>query len=157
MNSSEILKKSFGFLTAAVLSASFAGCSGEKSRNSSTETPTEEATVSAETTAIVTEKNTAAEEKNVSADTVRKPYNELFSDRDISAEYGSITAEIKLDGIDAFTLMRVVMDLGGGSLTDVLLLFLKKEYIVFQAGLMTVRLSLTLQKQRFSLYLIMRI
>ncbi|MBR3970130.1 MAG: carbohydrate-binding domain-containing protein [Ruminococcus sp.] len=98
MNSSEILKKSFGFLTAAVLSASFAGCSGEKSRNSSTETPTEEATVSAETTAIVTEKNTAAEEKNVSADTVRKPYNELFSDRDISAEYGSITAEIKLDG-----------------------------------------------------------
>lgn len=98
MKNSERLKKSFGFLTAAVLTASFTGCSGEKSQSNTSEISTEAVTATAETTAAVIEKTTVAEEKSVSDDTVRKPYNELFSDRDKSAEYGDITAEIKLDG-----------------------------------------------------------
>ena len=98
MKKSELFGKSFGFLTAALLTASLAGCSTEKPQNSETDAPAEEVSVSAETTTEATEKTTETESKSTAVNTVRKPYNELFSDRDISLEYGDITAEIKLNG-----------------------------------------------------------
>ncbi len=101
MKNSGLLKKSFGFLTAALLTASLAGCSTEKPQNSEADAPAEEVSVSAETTAEATEKTTETESKSTAVNTVRKPYNELFSDRDISSEYGDITAEIKLNGDSA--------------------------------------------------------
>lgn len=98
MKNSELFEKSFGFLTAALLTVSLVGCSTEKPQNSDVDAPAEEVSVSAETTAQATENTTEAEEKSAAVNTVRKPYNELFSDRDISSEYGDITAEIKLNG-----------------------------------------------------------
>ncbi len=97
MKNSRLLKKHFGFLTAFLVTASLAGCSTDKPQNSSSEAPTEEVTTSAETAAEAT-KTTEATEHTTVANTVRKPYNELFSDRDVSSEYGDITAEIKLEG-----------------------------------------------------------
>lgn len=97
MKCSEKFEKSIGFLTAALVSVSLAGCSTGTSTNPQTNTPTENTaaeTTEAETTAETTE----SEEKTVSASTVRKPYNELFSDRDKSTEYGDFTAEITLNG-----------------------------------------------------------
>lgn len=99
MKYSEKSKKSIGFLTAALLSASLAGCSGEKATPQTT-SPTENI-VTESTKAETTEAVTVPEEKAVSVSTVRTPYNELFSDRDKSAEYGDITAEIMLSGDSA--------------------------------------------------------
>lgn len=100
MKYSEKSKKSIGFLTAALISASLAGCSTGASTNPQTSTPTENI-VTESTKAEPTEAVTVPEEKAVSASTVRKPYNELFSDRDKSAEYGDFTAEITLNGTSA--------------------------------------------------------
>ena len=99
MKYSEKSKKSIGFLTAALLSASLAGCSGEKATPQPT-APTENI-VTESTKAELTEAVTVPEEKAIPASTVRKPYNELFSDRDKSAEYGDFTAEITLNGTSA--------------------------------------------------------
>ncbi len=90
-------KKIFGFLTAVIVTASFVGCTTEKTQNISSETSTENSADTTEATEKVTEKAT---EKATDApkNTVKRAYNELFSDRDKSAEYGDITAEIKLNG-----------------------------------------------------------
>lgn len=90
-------KKIFGFLTAVIVTASFVGCTTEKPQNIGSETSTENSADTTEATEEVTEKAT---EKATDApkNTVKRAYNELFSDRDKSAEYGDITAEIKLNG-----------------------------------------------------------
>lgn len=90
-------KKIFGFLTAVIVTASFVGCTTEKPQNIGSETSTENSADTTKATEEVTEKAT---EKATDApkSTVKRAYNELFSDRDKSAEYGDITAEIKLNG-----------------------------------------------------------
>lgn len=90
-------KKIFGFLTAVIVTASLFGCAAEKPQNIGSETSTENSADTTEATEEVTEKAT---EKATDApkNTVKRAYNELFSDRDKSAEYGDIIAEIKLNG-----------------------------------------------------------
>ena len=108
--------KTFCFLTAFLAAVSLAGCSTEKPQNSDIEVSTEEVTTTAETTTPATETTTEAEKKPSTANSVRKPYNELFSDRDKSAEYSDITAEIKLDG-DKVTIEGDGVSSDGGIVT----------------------------------------
>ena len=102
MKNFELFKRSIGFLAAVYLSASLTGCSMEMQQNSNDEAPTENV-ISEITTTESPVETTAAEEKTVKENTVRKHYSELFSDRDKSAEYDDITAEIKLSGSSAET------------------------------------------------------
>ncbi len=115
MKNSRLLKKHFGFLTAFLVTASLAGCSTDKPQNSSSEASTEEVTTSAETTAEATKATKAAEHATVT-NSVRKPYYELFSDRDKAVEYGDITAEIKLNG-DSVTTEGDGVSANGGIVT----------------------------------------
>ena len=94
-------KKSFRFLAAVVMTTAFAGCSAENIQSSVHESSAEESTASTEAAEAPTQAQTEPATQSAKTNTVRKPYNELFSDRDKSADYGDITAEIKLNGSSA--------------------------------------------------------
>lgn len=123
--------KPFCFLTAGIVAVSLVGCSSESAETEQTNAPTESLVAEiAETKAVEVEKATEAITKTQTNST-RTPYNQLFSDRDKSAEYGDFAAEIKLnedsvqcegDGVSVNGTVVTVSDEGvyhvSGSLAD---------------------------------------
>lgn len=97
------LKKSFGFLTAAVLAAAQMSCSDKTTESESSTIP--ESSVSESSADETTEVPTISGDETVNTEPLASPpkkimyeYADVFSDRDLNPDFDNITAEIKLNG-----------------------------------------------------------
>lgn len=105
MNNFNSFKKSFGFLSAVIMTVTAMGCSNNTSEQ---ENSTSSESSVAETSAVeTTTENVEAttEDEIINADPLTSPpkkityeYAKVFSDRDLNPAFNDITAEIKLNG-----------------------------------------------------------
>lgn len=100
MNSFNSLKKSLGFLTAAVLTVMEMGCSDKiaEPENNISESLVTENSID-ETKVSVTSANSDSE--IIEAEPLSYSYADVFSNRDLNPDFDSVTAEITLNGISA--------------------------------------------------------
>ena len=103
MNSFNSLKKSLGFLTAAVLTVMEMGCSDKisESKNNTSENSISESSVGETKTS---ETLTNSDSETIETEPLSNPvknYNSVFSDRDLNPDFDSVTAEIVLNGNSA--------------------------------------------------------
>lgn len=106
MNNFNSLKKSFGFLTAFILTVTTMGCNDKttESENSTIPESSVSESLADETTEVPTTSETEVPDTEPLASPPKKityEYADVFSDRDLNPDFDNITAEIRLNGNSA--------------------------------------------------------
>lgn len=108
MNNYNSFKKTFGFLSAVIMTVTAMGCSENFTESESSTVPESSFSESSAVETATENVETTTEDEIINADPLTSPpkkityeYGKVFSDRDLNPEFDNITAEVRLNGKSA--------------------------------------------------------